>query len=300
MIYSMTGYARVSETISGMEHTVEIKTLNHKYIDLKLNLAREIECFELQISETLRAQLQRGSVRLLYNIKKSGAASKKSKLFEVNLDAAKAYNDAFAKTAKHLKIKYEPNIEMIMRQNGVINIVDNEAEADKDAVIKLIVKAIEALNKFRAAEGQKLSRIVSQRLKGLQSLITKISKFTKDVKGVFYDKLKDRIDNFLKTSKINAEVSEERLGQEIVMMVDRCDVTEEIDRFLTHIKHFETLLKGGDKDQSAGRKMDFLCQELFREITTLTNKSNLTDITKIAIEVKSEIEKIREQIQNIQ
>lgn len=299
MIYSMTGYARVSETVGGLEHAVEIKTLNHKYIDLKLNLAREVDCFEPQISELLRNQLQRGSIRLSYNVKRPvAAAAKGGKLFEVDLAAAKAYKDAFAMTAKRLKIAYEPDVEIIMRQNGVINFVEESQPADRDAVLKLVGRAIEALNKFREDEGRKLSKIVAQRLKGLRELITKITKFTGGVKEVYYEKLKERIDAFLKSAKIDAGVSEERLAQEIVLMVDRSDVTEEIDRFLTHIKHFETLLKGAD--HSAGRKMDFLCQELFREITTLTNKSSLTDITKIAIEVKSEIEKIREQIQNIQ
>jgi len=300
MIYSMTGYARVTENMSGMEHTVEIKTLNHKYIDIKLALTRDIENFEHQIGETLRSRLQRGSIRLSYNIKKAGAACKKNKLFEVDMAAAAAYNDAFAKTAKHLKLKYEPNIEMIMRQNGVINIVDNETTPDKDMVINLVIEAIEALNKFRATEGARLAKIVGARLKALGTLINKIAKFRKEVKDVYYEKLRDRIDNFLKNAKLNMEISDDRLNQEIVMMADKSDITEEIDRFLTHIKHFDTLLKGNDKDPTIGRKMDFLCQELFREITTLSNKTNLTDITKIAIEVKSEIEKIREQIQNIQ
>jgi uncharacterized protein (TIGR00255 family) len=296
----MTGYARVTENMGGMEHTVEIKTLNHKYIDIKLALARDIENFEHHIGETLRSRLQRGSIRLSYNIKKAGAASKKNKLFEVDLAAAAAYNDAFAKTAKHLKLKYEPCLETIMRQNGVINIVENETAPDKDAVIKLIINAIDALNKFRASEGGRLAKIISSRLKALGALINKIAKFRKEVKDVYYEKLKDRIDSFIKNAKISVEISEDRLNQEIVMMADKSDITEEIDRFLTHIKHFDALLKGNDKDPAIGRKMDFLCQELFREITTLSNKTNLTDITKIAIEVKSELEKIREQIQNIQ
>ncbi len=300
MIYSMTGYARVTENMGGMEHTVEIKTLNHKYIDIKLALSRDIESFEHHIAETLRSRLQRGSIRLSYNIKKAGAASKKNKLFEVDLAAAKAYNDAFAKTARHLKLKYEPCLETIMRQNGVINIVENETAPDKDAVIKLVTNAIDALNKFRAAEGGKLSKIISARLKALGALINKIAKFRKEVKNVYYEKLKERIDNFIKNAEINVEISQDRLNQEIVIIADKSDITEEIDRFLTHIKHFVALLEGNDKDPVIGRKMDFLCQELFREITTLSNKTNLTDITKIAIEVKSEIEKVREQIQNIQ
>ncbi len=300
MIYSMTGYARVTKSVNGMEHTVEIKTLNHKYIDIKLNLARDLESFEHHINETIKSRLQRGSIKLLYNIKKAGAAPKKNKIFEVDLEAARAYNDAFSKTAKHLKIKYEPNIETIMRQNGVLTAAETEAEMDKDQVLELICSAIDALNKFRLNEGQKLSKIIAQRLKVLQSLIVKITKYSKDVKSLYYEKLKDRIENFVKNAKVNIDVSEDRMNQEIAMMADRSDITEEIDRFLTHIKHFETMLKGDDKDLTIGRKMDFLCQELFREITTLSNKTNLTDITKIAIEVKSEIEKIREQVQNIQ
>ncbi len=262
MIYSMTGYSRVTRNINGSEHTVEIKTLNHKYIDIKLSLPRDIEHLEYSIGETLRSRLQRGSIKLSYNIKKtnSGTINKKNKFFEINLDAAEAYNEAFARTAKKLKIKYEPFLETIIKQPGVLSVAETDSEADKDSITSLINEAIDALNKFRSAEGHKLSKIISARLKSLGLLLNKISGYRKNVQKVYFDRLKDRIDNFLKNAKIDIEISEERLSQEIVLLADKSDITEEIDRFLTHIKHFESLLKDKDKNKetAAGRKMDFL------------------------------------------
>jgi|GEM_PF-438268 len=300
MIFSMTGYAKVTENVAGAEHTFEVKTLNHKYIDIKLNLSRNIDALEPYVTELLRNEIPRGSVRASYMIKNGNASLGKSKFFEIDLDAAKAYHDAYLKVAKILNVNYVADVENIMHHSGVLNIVETEIAEDREQIAKVVQKALAELNKFRIGEGKKLAKFIEQRLKTLKTLILKAAKFAKDVKKIYFDRIKERIEQFTKSAKLDITIAEDRLYQEIAVMADRSDVSEEIERFQTHIKHFEALLKADAKDPVVGRKMDFLCQELFREVTTLSNKTNLIDITKLTIEIKSEVEKIREQVQNIQ
>lgn len=298
MIYSMTGFAKVSRNINGYEHTFEIKTLNHKYVDVKLALDRAVDACEHDISEYLRSEIKRGSVRAVYTIKHGGTSALKSKLFDVDIDAAKSYHDAYLKVSKILSMNYIPDVSVIMRHSGVLNPVEDDSFEDTESVMSVVADGVRELNKFRVGEGKRLAKFISDRLKLLKKSIHDIAELAKGVKEIYFNKMIERIADFRK--KTNIDVDDSRILQEVAVMADRADISEEIERFGSHIKYFETLLKGEEKDAISGRKMDFLCQELFREITTISNKTSLTDITRVAIEVKSEIEKIREQVQNIQ
>lgn len=295
MVFSMTGFAKISQIIEGVEHVFEIKTLNHKYIDVKLVLPRNLECYEASITELLRNEIKRGSVRCSYNVKNVSSSVTK---FDVDIDLAKSYHEAYAMVSKTLKINYVPDISVIMRLNGVMNVVENGSSFDEDVVLKVVAKAVSELNKYRATEGARLSKFISDRLKYLKKLVGQIEKHASSVKDVYFKRIRERIADFTKKNAV--EISEDRVWQEVALLADRSDISEEIERFQTHLKYFDGLLAGKEKDPIIGRKLDFVCQELFREITTISNKTNLTDITKIAIDVKSEVEKIREQVQNIQ
>jgi len=291
----MTGYAKISQTIDGVEHTFELKTLNHKYVDIKLNVPKMIEPYEMEISEILRNEIKRGSVRAVYTVKNVTSVATK---FDVDIDIARSYYEAYLMVAKSLKLNYIPDVSVIMKHNGVLNTIEEDTFKDKDLVLGLVLKATRELNKFRESEGKRLAKFIGDRLKMLGKSVEKISKLVKNVKQIHFDKMKERLAEF--TKKVKTEVDENRMLQELVLFIDRSDISEELERLESHIKYFETLLKGDANDPIVGRKMDFLCQELFREITTLSNKTNLIEVTKIAIDVKSEIEKIREQVQNIQ
>jgi len=298
MIYSMTGFAKVSRNINGYEHTFEIKTLNHKYVDIKLALDRALDACEHEISEYLRSEIKRGSVRAVYTIKQGGTSALKSKLFDVDIDAAKSYHDAYLKVSKILNMNYIPDVSVIMRHSGVLNPVEDDNFEDMESVMGVVADGVRELDKFRTGEGKRLAKFISDRLKLLKKFIQDIAGLAGGVKEIYFNKMVERIADFRK--KTNIDIDESRILQEVAVMADRADISEEIERFGSHIKYFEKLLKGDEKDAIAGRKMDFLCQELFREITTISNKTSLTDITRVAIEAKSEIEKIREQVQNIQ
>jgi len=295
MVFSMTGFAKISQNIEGVEHTFEIKTLNHKYVDIKLTLPRTLECYEAAITELLRNEIKRGSVRCNYTIKNINSSVTK---FDVDIDLAKSYHEAYAMVSKTLKVNYVPDISVIMRLNGVMNVVEDGTVCDEDVVLKVVSKAVAELNNYRITEGSRLSKFIADRLKYLKKLIAQISKFASSVKEIYYNRIKEKITEFKK--KTGVEITDDRIWQEVALLADRSDISEEVERFQTHLKYFDNLLAGKEKDPIIGRKLDFMCQELFREITTISNKTNLTDITKIAIEVKSEVEKIREQVQNIQ
>ena len=291
LIKSMTGYGvgRVKEKNGAC--LVEIKSLNNKYCDI--NIKNNFQSLEIEqkIERLIKDRVSRGKVNILIKIEDYGLTEEKIVL---NEDVA----DSCYKTLKTLKEKYkikdEISIDSMLRFKDIFKIVKEEEAAKIGTLIKGALNiALDSLLKMREKEGKVLIADIRKRLRKIQKLIDKIKKYSKlsltDYKDNFLTKIKDLTDGL--------KVDEGRIELEAAIFAEKTDITEEIVRLRSHLIQFDDLL---NSEESVGRKMDFLNQEINREINTIGSKTNDVEVTSLVVLVKSELEKIREQSRNIE
>jgi len=291
LIKSMTGYGvgRVKEKNGAC--LVEIKSLNNKYCDI--NIKNNFQSLEIEqkIERLIKDRVSRGKVNILIKIEDYGLTEEKIVL---NEDVA----DSCYKTLKTLKEKYkikdEISIDSMLRFKDIFKIVKEEEAAKIGTLIKGALNiALDSLLKMREKEGKVLIADIRKRLRKIQKLIDKIKKYSKlsltDYKDNFLTKIKDLTDGL--------KVDEGRIELEAAIFAEKTDITEEIVRLKSHLIQFDDLL---NSEESVGRKMDFLNQEINREINTIGSKTNDVEVTSLVVLVKSELEKIREQSRNIE
>jgi len=291
LIKSMTGYGvgRVKEKNGAC--LVEIKSLNNKYCDI--NIKNNFQSLEIEqkIERLIKDRVSRGKVNILIKIEDYGLTEEKIVL---NEDVA----DSCYKTLKTLKEKYkikdEISIDSMLRFKDIFKIVKEEEAAKIGTLIKGALNiALDSLLKMREKEGKVLIADIRKRLRKIQKLIDKIKKYSKlsltDYKDNFFTKIKDLTDGL--------KVDEGRIELEAAIFAEKTDITEEIVRLRSHLIQFDDLL---NSEESVGRKMDFLNQEINREINTIGSKTNDVEVTSLVVLVKSELEKIREQSRNIE
>ena len=291
LIKSMTGYGvgRVKEKNGAC--LVEIKSLNNKYCDI--NIKNNFQSLEIEqkIERLIKDRVSRGKVNILIKIEDYGLTEEKIVL---NEDVA----DSCYKTLKTLKEKYkikdEISIDSMLRFKDIFKIVKEEEAAKIGTLIKGALNiALDSLLKMREKEGKVLIADIRKRLRKIQKLIDKIKKYSKlsltDYKDNFFTKIKDLTDSL--------KVDEGRIELEAAIFAEKTDITEEIVRLRSHLIQFDDLL---NSEESVGRKMDFLNQEINREINTIGSKTNDVEVTSLVVLVKSELEKIREQSRNIE
>ena len=291
LIKSMTGYGvgRVKEKNGAC--LVEIKSLNNKYCDI--NIKNNFQSLEIEqkIERLIKDRVSRGKVNILIKIEDYGLTEEKIVL---NEDVA----DSCYKTLKTLKEKYkikdEISIDSMLRFKDIFKIVKEEEAAKIGTLIKGALNiALDSLLKMREKEGKVLIADIRKRLRKIQKLIDKIKKYSKlsltDYKDNFLTKIKDLTDSL--------KVDEGRIELEAAIFAEKTDITEEIVRLRSHLIQFDDLL---NSEESVGRKMDFLNQEINREINTIGSKTNDVEVTSLVVLVKSELEKIREQSRNIE
>jgi len=295
-VMSMTGFARVEGTISeGLAFNLSIKSVNHRFLDLGLRLPSGLDGLEVKLRQVLKEKIARGHVDVTLNLSRSATGS-------VDYDAARlaAYVEAFRTAAAELSITCEPDLNVIFRLPGVINQETRSEEAPEvieAAVLAQIDAVIEALNVMRTHEGAALRVDLKAGLDRLAAAVEQVAGFREDVQQAYFDKLQQRM-----TKMIGGAVDENRLLQEAALLADRSSIDEELVRMRAHIAHFHGLLDTGGE---VGKKLDFLLQEMNREANTLLSKTSGvagkgSRITEIGLSIKSEIEKAREQVQNLQ
>ncbi len=293
MVRSMTGFGRGTFSDSGKEFTVEIKSVNHRYIDFYIKLPRQIAFLEERVREIVSKSIYRGKVDIFISFEDRSEDSK-----SVTLDEALA--DAYIQAIEKLKVKYnladDISVSLVSRLPDVLRIEKNEDDEEQlwKVLYNALVAAISSLIQMREKEGNELRESLLQKADNMQEIIKHISERSPEVVSEYKLKLENRIKDLLNQQTID----ENRIAMEVAIFADRCSIDEELVRLGSHLSQLRDILS--IQQQPVGRKLDFLVQEINREINTIGSKSNDIIITKNVLELKSETEKIREQIQNIE
>lgn len=285
----MTGYSASSFELSGQRFNMEIKSYNHKYLDIVIKLPRAYNYLESKLRKNIGEYVIRGRVEFLLNVDEINLER------YINKDRAKIIYNLMKELVKEIGIREEITLNHILNYKEFL-LTNNEKlvikKEDEDNFWNKFNSLMLDFSKSRIKEGKELEKDINKRLKLLEKNIIKIEKILPKIKENNLLKVKKRI-----TEIFGKETSNDRLEQEIVYLIEKFDVSEEITRFKAHLKNIKDIIEG--KSQ-IGKKLDFYTQELLREINTLTVKSQDAEISKISVDIKSEIEKIREQVQNVE
>ena len=291
-MYSMTGYGRGSASLDGRELTIELKSVNNRFLDIGMKLPRQLSFLEESFRKLLTDALDRGHVDVYVNYRNLRSDAK-----TVRVDKAllKAYLVSARESAKALDLADDLTLSKALTLPDVTCILpaDEDQEALTELGRQVMTAAIEELKAMRRKEGERLKLDLSARMDTMTGYAAAIEKRAPAVAEEYRTKLTARIEELLGET----EVDRSRLATEVAIFADRAAIDEEIVRLNTHLVHFRELL---DADEPVGRKMDFLIQEMNRECNTIGSKANDAELTGIVLLCKAEIEKLREQIQNIE
>lgn len=293
----MTGYAQARAVENGWSLRVTIRAVNHRFLDLHLRIPEGFEPLEPRIRQLVRERVRRGhlDVTLFYELAGPAAVG-------VNHEVAAAYLKAVDSLRKEFGIQSEPDLASILRLPGVIGPAAPSLEEELDRLEKVVMRcfdeAVVKLDAMREEEAGHLREEMSARLRTIVALAGKVETLAENARPAFARRLKARLQELLG----EAQLDPARLAQEASIAAERSDVSEELARLRSHVQQFESLLVGAS---DVGKKLDFLLQEMQRESNTLLSKSPGTEaegleITRWGLEIKSEIEKLREQVQNIE
>ncbi len=287
----MTGYGKANLSQKERKYEVEIKSVNHRYLDISVKMPRVLSYLEEEVKKEIASKVKRGKIDVFINFENSSTEGKEIK---INTEIAKIYIDELKKLAKQENILANIEVTEISKFPDVLSIQNKqEDETIKNELLQTVSQATEKLVQMRAVEGNKIAEDLLVRIQAIQEKVKEISSLSTGLIEEYVVKLEGRIKEILK----NQEVEEARLAQEVVIYADKCSVEEEVTRLKSHISQFEKLLKA---DEAIGKKLDFIIQEMNRETNTIGSKANNLEITKDVIDVKTELENIREQIQNIE
>ena len=293
-IRSMTGFAQVKGQINGqLSFTLSLKSVNHRFLDLHFRMPSESDSLEMKLRRLLKEKVARGHLELTLSIDRGGSQG-----LALNRELVGGYIKAFRAAAAEFGIAAEPDLNVILRLPGAMDASTGAAEGElESAVLSKIEEALSRLNEMRDEEGRGIERELRERMEHIQKASSGVERHRHAILQGYVEKLRTRMQEL-----VGAQVDPERLLQEAALLVDRSDIQEELVRLQTHIKHFIGLL---DEKGEIGKKLDFLLQEMNREANTLLSKTSglagdALKITEMGLVMKSEIEKSREQVQNVE
>ena len=291
MIKSMTGYGKASQTIDSREYQVEIKTINHRYADITVKMPRVLSYLEEDVKKEILKLVSRGKVEVFITYSNSSSENNEVK---INNEIAKLYINELKNLAETEGIQSNIEVTEIAKFPDVMRIKsNNDDEKIKQELLGVVKEATENLISMRKLEGEKIYSDLIKRINDIEEKTLAISALSTGLIEEYVVKLENRIKELLKTQ----EIDKNRLAQEVVIYADKCSVEEEITRLKSHISQFRKML---ETDGATGKKIDFLIQEMNRETNTIGSKANNLEITNNVIEIKTQLEDIREQIQNIE
>ena len=291
MIKSMTGYGKANLNKDEKEYQIEIKSVNHRYLDISVKMPRVLSYLEEEVKKEIATKVKRGKIDVFITFQNKQVEGKEIK---INTEIAKIYIDELKKLAKQEGILDNIEVTEISKLPDVLSIENKqEDETIKNELLEVVKVATENLVMMRSMEGSRIAEDLRIRIKAIQEKVKEISLLSTRLIEEYVVKLEGRIKEILK----NQEVDESRLAQEVVIYADKCSVEEEITRLNSHISQFEKLLSS---EEAVGKKLDFMIQEMNRETNTIGSKANNLEITNDVIDVKTELENVREQIQNIE
>ncbi|HJC08427.1 MAG TPA: YicC family protein [Candidatus Gemmiger stercorigallinarum] len=292
MILSMTGYGRARQVLNGREITVELRGVNARFLEYSSRLPRAFAFLEDPLKKLVAARVSRGKVELSLTVQNTTAADT---VVTVNWPLAKGYRDAMTALSEQLELKNDMSVSLIARMPDVL--AQTAAPLDEEAlwadVQTVAGQAVDAFLTMRAAEGEKLKADLLSHLDVVEQLVGRIEANTAGRVKAYSDKLYARLQELL----ADRSIDESRLVTEAAIFADKTAIDEETVRLHSHIAQYRDILSG---DGPVGRKLDFLTQELNREANTIGSKCQDVDITRLVVELKSEIEKLREQLQNLE
>jgi uncharacterized protein (TIGR00255 family) len=287
MILSMTGFAALAEELPGAALAVEIRSVNHRYLDLSLRLPDELRVLEAALRERIAAELRRGKVECRVSLaRREGAGT-------LAVDAARVHD--LARTAADLR-RLVPeamplSVAEILRWPGIVVEASLPPEALAERVRALVDRALADLAASRAREGDKLKRLLLDRCNDIEAQVARVAPRVPQIHAAYVEKLGARL------REAAVDLADDRLRQELAVFATKVDVAEEVARLTTHVDEVRRVLTAGG---SVGKRLDFLAQELHREANTLGSKSVDAELSSVALELKVAIEQMREQVQNIE
>ena len=289
---SMTGFGRSKLEINSREYIVEIKSVNHKYSDISIKLPRNIMCFEEKIKKIISNNISRGKVDVFVTFNNY---SEEGKDVVINKELAQNYINQLKELAQENGLDDKIRVTEITKMPDVLQLKIQDAESDViwQELEKCVTEAVNNFVEMREVEGERIKQDLLTRINNVESLVNSIFSNTTGLIEEYVVKLRERIKEILSTDVVD----EARLAQEIVIYADKCSVEEELTRLRSHISQFRSLL---ETKELVGKRIDFLIQEMNRETNTIASKSVKLEITNLAIEIKTAIEDIREQVQNIE
>ncbi len=299
IIYSMTGFASVrGSSEDGASFTLALKGVNHRFLDLHMRLPSNCDALEIQLRRELKNALHRGHVEVTLQMERRASAQ-----VQLNHGLLEAYMTAFRQAAETYGGSSEADLNAMLRIPGVMSVESSPERADSaafdTAVLALLPELLNQFNAVRAEEGAALAAELRASMRRLQEVTTEVAALRGEVRDAQMERLRTRLTELLQ----GATVREERVLEEAAMLAERGDIEEEVVRLRTHIDRFLAML---DEGGEVGKRMDFLLQELNREANTMLSKTgsaagmNGLRITELGLEMKTEIEKAREQVQNLE
>lgn len=292
MLKSMTGYGRFSDCIDGYEITFEIRSVNNRYLDTNIRLPRIYGYLEEKIKKAIQKRAARGKVDAFLSVERPAGET-----CEIALDEALTaqYVEALHKIAKNHNLRDDISVSSVARFSDIFakKVKEDDADAVWRAVEPVVESALDAFIAMRLREGENLFRDLDARLDRMEEILNQIKEYSGQALNLYREKLEAKLKEYLEDRNID----EARLLTEVGIIADRIDTGEEITRLGSHINQFRSLIR---QETPSGRTMDFLTQELNREVNTIGSKCSMLEITQLVIDAKNEIERIREQIQNIE
>lgn len=292
---SMTGFGRSEGSLGGQRFTFEMKSVNHRYLDLRFRLPSGFSAFEPRLADLLKEKFERGSVDVVLRQAPLASGATAGTRLQADETAAQTFVSACEALSKKLNLTLTPTVEAMVA-TGRIFVPLDEAQDDTshwEALKKLALTACQGVAAMRQSEGQKLAEVLRTGVREVAELSGQCHKVASDHPRLVREKLQARIAQWGMAGPVDAQ----RLEWEIAYFAERSDITEEIDRLKSHAQAFEALLTDSG---SVGRKLDFLTQEMHREVNTMGAKAASLELTRLTVEGKQRIEKLREQAQNVE
>jgi len=292
-VLSMTGYGRGEASAKGIMVEVELSSVNRKQFDLRVNLPRSLVALDSQVSKIVRAKISRGSINGRVGISVTGKA--RSGGIKVDMEMAGAYVKTLRDAGEKLGLRDDLSIGSLMRLPDIVGFEDVSRDSQKvwPVLKKAVQEALKNLVEMRAVEGDSLEKDITKRFAKLENRVALIAKIAPTVPKRHRKALLERIEKM----NLSVNVSEEQLAKEVAIFADRCDVSEELTRLASHFGQVKKLIQS---KEPSGRAFDFLCQEFLREINTIGSKANDARLSKHVIAFKTDLECIREQVQNVE
>ena len=294
MINSMTGFGESQGEVNGVIYSVEIKTVNNRYLKTSIRLPEAVSFLEEDIEKLLRKNISRGMVNFVLRLKNVPA----NVLFDIDETALQAYMEKLSRIASSAKTQCPIDIGGLLMLPGIVQpaLPDEEkTQQIKKSVLSITQNAIDQLKQMRAAEGAALASDLDSHCNAIKKDLKKIRTRSGVVVQEYRIKLKKRVDDLLASAKL--KLDEETLAREVAIFAERSDISEEIARLDSHLQQFAQSCKTNDQ---AGRRLDFISQEMLREANTIASKASDTEVVRRVVDIKCRIDRIKEQVQNIE